>query len=149
VTVKYVHTSIVARDWKALSQFYIRAFGCRRKPPERDLEGPWLESATSLKGAHLRGIHLRLPGCGRDGPTLEIFQYERERSGGFAAANRRGYSHIAFAVTDVARALEKVEILGGGRVGEPVCAEIEGVGHINFAYARDPEGNIIELQRWG
>jgi predicted enzyme related to lactoylglutathione lyase len=147
--VKYVHTSIVARDWKALAQFYIGAFGCRRKPPERDLQGAWLDSATSLRGAHIRGIHLRLPGFGVDGPTLEIFQYAREKSGGPAAVNKPGYAHLAFAVPDVARALRKIESLGGGRVGEAVSAEIEGVGHIDFVYARDPEGNIIELQKWG
>jgi predicted enzyme related to lactoylglutathione lyase len=149
VKARYVHTSIVARDWKALSQFYIRALGCRRKPPERDLAGAWLDSATSLRGAHIRGIHLRLPGFGADGPTLEIFQYSREKPGGPAATNRLGYSHLAFAVTDVARALEKIESLGGGRVGKAVSTEIAGVGRIDFVYARDPEGNIIELQKWG
>jgi catechol 2,3-dioxygenase-like lactoylglutathione lyase family enzyme len=149
MSITYVHTSIVARDWKALSQFYIEALGCRRKPPERDLRGAWLDSATSLRGAHIRGIHLRLPGFGADGPTLEIFQYAREKSGGHAATNRCGYSHLAFDVSNVARALEKIERLGGGRVGKVVRAEIENVGHINFVYARDPEGNIIELQKWG
>jgi len=44
---KYVHTSIVARDWTSLSQFYIKALGCTRKPPERNLKGAWLDKATS------------------------------------------------------------------------------------------------------
>ena len=35
--VRYAHTNIVARDWKALALFYIKAFGCKRKLPERNL----------------------------------------------------------------------------------------------------------------
>ncbi|MGA2640326.1 MAG: VOC family protein [Spirochaetia bacterium] len=147
--VRYVHTSIVARDWKSLSRFYVRALGCKPKPPERNLKGKWLDSATSLRGVHIQGIHLTLPGYGADGPTLEVFQYSKERTSGAATTNKLGYSHLAFAVQDVAKALEKIERHGGGRVGEVVSAEIVGVGPINFVYARDPEGNIIELQKWG
>ncbi len=147
--VRYVHTNIVAKDWKALARFYVEAFGCRRKPPERNLKGSWLDTATSVKRAHIRGIHIILPGYGDHGPTLEIFQYSKGKKGGAAAINRTGFAHIAFAVKDVAKALARVESLGGGRVGEPVSAEVEGMGPINFVYARDPEGNIIELQKWG
>ena len=148
ISVKYVHTSIVARDWISLSRFYVRALGCKPKPPERNLKGEWLDRATSLKDAHIEGIHLKLPGYGVGGPTLEIFQYSKERKGGSAAINKPGYAHIAFAVQDIAKALEKVERHGGGRVGEIVSEEIDGVGSINFVYGRDPEGNIIELQKW-
>ncbi len=146
--IRYAHTNIVARDWKSLAAFYVRALGCERVPPERDLRGDWLDRATSLRGAHLRGIHLRLPGHGPSGPTLEIFQYDRMVKAVRGIINRPGLAHTAFAVRDVREALRKIERLGGGRVGEPVDAEIAGVGHIDFVYAHDPEGNIIELQRW-
>ena len=149
INIKYVHTSIVARDWVSLSRFYVLALGCKPKPPERNLKGKWLDKATSLKSAHITGIHLALPGYGADGPTLEIFQYAKEKKGGSAAINKPGYAHIAFAVQKVAKALEKVERHGGGRVGEIVSTEISGVGPINFVYCRDLEGNIIELQKWG
>lgn len=146
--IKYVHTNLVARDWERLADFYIKAFGCKRKPPKRDLKGEWLDKATSLKGAHIRGIHLVLPGYGAGGPTLEIFQYSKEKWGRCPAVNRPGFGHVAFAVRDVCKALQKVEHCGGGRVGELVSADIEGVGHIDFVYLRDPEGNVIELQKW-
>jgi predicted enzyme related to lactoylglutathione lyase len=147
--VRFVHTNIVARDWKSLALFYVRVFGCRRKPPERDLSGRWLDQITSLRNARIRGIHLSLPGYGDDGPTLEIFQYAKSRPSGIPAVNRPGFAHIAFAVDDVRRALAKVERHGGGRVGSLVKTAVEGVGPIELVYARDPEGNIIELQKWG
>lgn len=147
--VKFVHTNLIARDWKKLAEFYIKAFGCKRKPPERDLKGDWLDKATSLKGAHIRAIHLVLPGYGANGPTLEIFEYSKQKQGACPAVSRPGFGHIAFAVRDVAKALQKVERCGGGRVGQRVSAEVEGVGRIDFVYARDPEGNVIELQKLG
>ena len=60
--MRYAHTNIVAKDWKALADFYIQVFGCTAKPPERDLAGEWLDKATGLHNAHLKGIHLPLPG---------------------------------------------------------------------------------------
>ena len=59
-SAKYVHTNLVAKDWKALANFYERLFGCSPMPPERDLSGGKLEAGTGLPGAHLRGVHLRL-----------------------------------------------------------------------------------------
>jgi hypothetical protein len=34
-------------------------------------------------------------------------------------------------------------------LGDVVSVEIAGAGRIIFAYVTDPEGNLIELQRWG
>ncbi len=144
----YVHTNIVARDWKALAGFYERVFGCEPVPPERALSGGWLEAATGVGGAQIRGIHLRLPGHGTGGPTLEIFQYEPQAGGLEPAINRPGLAHIAFAVDDVEQARNDVLASGGWGVGHMVSHEIAGVGTITFAYVSDPEGNIVELQKW-
>ncbi len=78
---RYAHTNIVAKDWKRLAAFYREVFGCIAVPPERNLSGGWLDRATGIEGAHLAGIHLRLPGCGQAGPTLEIFQYLADPEG--------------------------------------------------------------------
>ena len=59
---KYKHTNIIAKDWQSLSQFYQDVFGCKIIPPERDLTGKWLDSGTGVANAHLRGVHLILPG---------------------------------------------------------------------------------------
>ena len=145
--MKYVHTNIVADDWRNLANFYIQVFGCTPVPPERDLSGEWLERATSIDGAHIRGIHLRLPGHGEDGPTLEIFQYDADHEHPMPLASRPGLGHLAFAVEDVAAVKVAVLGAGGGAVGEVVSVEIPGAGGIEFAYLTDPEGNIIEIQR--
>ena len=149
IRAKYVHTNLIARDWKTLAQFYREVFGCESKGPERNLSDEWLDKVTALSNAHLRGVHLRLPGYhGEDGPTLEIFSYDAAVERPLPGANECGFGHIAFAVDNVDEALEAVIAAGGGAVGETVTAEVNGVGVLHVVYARDPEGNIVELQKW-
>jgi len=148
VRAKYVHTNLIARDWKKLVRFYTEVFGYETKGPERDMSGAWLDSVTSLRNAHLTGVHLRLLGYGEDGPTLEIFGYDELVDRGMPAANQCGFAHIAFAVDDVDQALEAVIAAGGGTVGRVATTQVDGVGALRVVYARDPEGNIVELQKW-
>src|SRR4051812_20821048 len=98
---KYGHTNLIAKDWRALARFYEEQFGCTPVPPERDYKGKDLERGTGIEGAALRGAHLRLPGHGAEGPTLEIFTYSALEDRPDLAVNRLGFGHIAFAVEDV------------------------------------------------
>ena len=148
IPAKYVHTNLIARDWKGLVRFYSEVFGCEPKPPDRDMSGAWLDQLTSLKNAHLSGVHLRFPGYGDDGPTLEIFSYDELVEPELPSANQCGFGHIAFAVHDVDEALQAVIAAGGSTVGNIVTTEVNRVGVLRVVYARDPEGNIVELQRW-
>jgi catechol 2,3-dioxygenase-like lactoylglutathione lyase family enzyme len=149
VNARFVHTNLVAKDWQLLARFYEQVFGCTPVPPERDLSGQWLDEAVGIPGARIRGIHLRLPGHGDRGPTLEVFQYAPDEARTAIAANRPGFGHIAFAVVDVEAACRLgVLAAGGGELGKVVSVEVARAGAITFAYLTDPEGNIIEVQRW-
>jgi catechol 2,3-dioxygenase-like lactoylglutathione lyase family enzyme len=148
IRAKYVHTNLIARNWKKLVRFYCDVFGCEPKGPERDMSAAWLDNVTGLPNAHLRGVHLRLPGYRDDGPTLEIFSYDDVVEHELPRANECGFAHIAFGVDDVDEALQAVIAAGGGSVGEIATAEVDGVGVLRVVYARDPEGNIVELQKW-
>ena len=145
---RYAHTNLIARDWRRLAAFYRDVFGCVPIPPERDLSGKWLDRATGLSGARITGIHLRLPGYGDDGPTLEIFQYDDMPKRPPSAPNLPGFAHVAFAVDDVEATAQAVFDHGGSAIGELTTRELSDVGVITFRYVADPEGNVIELQRW-
>lgn len=149
MAVRYAHTNIVAEDWRRLADFYRSVFDCRDVPPQRDQSGGWLERGTGVSGAALQGVHLRLPGHGEDGPTLEIYTYTRMEDRLASEANRKGLGHLAFAVDDVAAKLLEVIAKGGRAVGEVVSTQVAGAGRITFCYAADPEGNLLELQSWG
>lgn len=145
---RYVHTNLIARDWRALAAFYSGLFGCSIVPPERDYSGPVLEAGTGVRGAALQGVHLRLPGYGADGPTLEIFSYSRLADGPAPAVNRPGFAHIAFQVASVVDARQLVIDAGGRAVGDVVTLTTADGRHVTWCYVTDPEGNIIELQSW-
>src|SRR6266704_2190239 len=99
IGIRYAHTNLIAKDWRSLARFYIEVFGGEPAGPERDQRGTWLDQATGLQGAHLQGIHLRLPGHGNRGPTLEIFTYDETLERPHPVANRAGYGHVAFEVS--------------------------------------------------
>jgi catechol 2,3-dioxygenase-like lactoylglutathione lyase family enzyme len=145
---RFVHTNLIARDWRALATFYQRVFGCEPVPPERNFSGPTLEAGTGISGAAFTGIHLRLSGHGKNGPTLEIFSYSPAVEGPLPVVNRPGFAHVAFEVEGVPEARAEVLASGGQPVGEVVTLVTADGRSVTWCYVRDPEGNIIELQSW-
>lgn len=148
MAIRYVHTNLIARDFRRLASFYVEVFGCELVPPERDIATPALEAATKIPGAHLVGAHLRLPGHGPNGPTLELFEYVPTKEAPRSTPDRAGFGHLAFEVDDVDATLARVLAAGGERVGDTVDVGVKGAGTVRFVYVRDPEGNILELQSW-
>jgi glyoxylase I family protein len=148
IATRYTHTNIVARDPDLLAAFYVEVFGCVASGPERRLAGDWLERGMGLRGARVRGVHLRLPGHGESGPTLELFRLDEVGIEGPPAVNRPGLMHLAFSVDDIRATLDRLLAAGGAPLGEISEALVAGVGRADFVYARDPEGNILELQAW-
>jgi predicted enzyme related to lactoylglutathione lyase len=145
---RYAHTNLIARDWQALARFYQEQLGCVPVPPERDFKGSDLERGTGVKDAHLRGVHLRLPGHGPDGPTLEIFNYNILKDRPELAVNRPGFGHIAFVVDDVIAARSAIVAAGGSAVGDLVTLTTSTGDKVTWVYVTDPEENVIELQSW-
>ena len=143
---KYVHTNLIAENWHTLTNFYTDVFGCTLVPPERDFQGDALDAGTGLKGAHLSGAQLRLPGYGEGGPTIEIYNYNQLEPRPATAVNRPGFGHIAFEVENVEAARQEVEANGGGAVGEIVTLTTKAGTQVTWCYMTDPEGNMIELQ---
>ena len=146
--VRFGHVNVTGPDWRVLADFYRDIFGCELVPPERDYRSVDLDAATNLTGAHLTGAHLRLPGHGDTGPTIEIYQYDEMVDGGAPAVNRPGWGHIAFQVPDVEAALAIVESRGGARFGTIVTLQTADGRRVTWCYARDPGDNLIELQAW-
>lgn len=148
IDARFGHVNVIARDWHVLADFYTRVFGCEFVPPERNYSGPDLEAGTAVPGAVLRGAHLRLPGGGESGPTLEIYEYDQSLDAPTPAVNRPGFGHLAFVVPDVPAARTVVLGEGGRAVGEVVTLQTADGRRVTWTYVTDPEGNILELQSW-
>jgi catechol 2,3-dioxygenase-like lactoylglutathione lyase family enzyme len=139
----------MANDWRKLQDFYIQVFACEPVSSERDHKGPTFEALTGQPaGICFQGRHLRLPGHGDRGPTIEIFQPNRSDPKLPSSLLRPGFAHIAFEVPDVAAKREEILKWGGRDIGQLVTLDIPGAGKLTLIYMTDPEGNIVELQRW-
>lgn len=145
---RYGHTNLIARDWRTLADWYERLFGCTPVPPERDYAGADLARGTAVPNAALKGVHLRLPGHGDNGPTLEIYTFASTEGGAERPIDRPGWGHIAFAVDDVERARRRVLEGGGRAIGEVVTLTTADGRRVTWCYVTDPEGNAVELQSW-
>ena len=147
-TIRYAHTSLVANDWRRMVKFYREVFGCVPVGGERDRKGPELDALTGVKDNGVQGRHLRLPGHGENGPTIEIFQFKKNDSAQSPSLMRVGFSHLAFEVPDIEAKRKEIQAWGGKDYGQLVTLDIPGEGKLTVIYVCDPEGNIIELQEW-
>lgn len=148
---RYGHTNVIARDWRRLAAFYETVFGCVVVPPERVYSGDLAERGTGVQDAAFQGVHLRLPGHGPNGPTLEIYTYTSSiDQPTIPVANRVGWGHIAFMVNDVISARAAVLRSGGEPLPdtEIVTTQTADGRRVTWCYLADPEGNILELQSW-
>ena len=109
------------------------------------MQGAWLDAATGLVRARLQGMHLRLPGRGSDGPTLEIHSYGETGARPLSMPNDTGYGHVALSPEDVSSAVRELVAHRGKVLGEITSTTVVGVGDLEVTYVRDPEGSIIEL----
>ena len=146
--VKYSHTNLVTSDWKKAAKFYIEVFGCIPVGPVRRLSGQSVADGTGLNEPEIEGIHLRLPGFEEDGPTLEIFQYHETNEVPEKSANSCGFTHVAFEVSVLGSVCAKVVSSGGSLLGRLAKQSVDQVGTCTFVYVRDPDRNIIEVQKW-
>lgn len=145
---RFGHVNITGPDWQLLAAFYGDVFGMVRVGPERDIRGADLDRATGLTDAHITGVHLRLPGLGDEGPTLEVFSYDVLAEATPPDPARPGWGHIALQVPDVAIAQAAVVNAGGGIVGDVVTMTTRDGRQITWCYVTDPAGNLVELQAW-
>ena len=139
--MRFLHTNIVARNWRWVSQFYQRVFGCYPLDPRRNYEGTWISAVVGMEGVQIEGEHLACPGYDETGLTLEIFSYRPEGAAGPLAVNDRGFAHICFEVEDIPATLARILQEGGSILSTFTHPEQE-----RCVYTRDPEGNIVEIR---
>lgn len=148
IKTRYLHTNLTVRDLDRQVAFYRDVLGFTVSVPEKTYGGDRVSRLTGVKDASMRVVFLRFPGCGEDGPQLELICYEQQVEGQPGVANRGGFRHIALAVDNSAEAHAAVLAAGGGSVGEVVSQQLKDGRVAANVYATDPEGNIIELKQF-
>lgn len=94
----------------------------------------------------LYSVWLHLPD--NQGPFLEIIEYARTVARGIPEVNEPGFGHLAIEVPNLNDTIENVLRSGGTLQGQVVNFGTDDHPHL-IVYARDPEGNILELEQPG
>ena len=142
--MKFTHVNMVARDTDRLADFYKTVFNCEDLYPRTDRSGESMSQCNGVPNAEIYAAWLSLPGV--DGPFLEIFQYKNTHDRPTPPVNQPGYGHISFEVEDIHAMYDAIIEAGGASLGEVAnfgTAEAPSF----YVYARDPEGNVVELEQ--
>ncbi|WP_026617501.1 VOC family protein [Ensifer aridi] len=142
--MKLTHTNLVARGADTLARFYVDVFKCEYLREPKVLSGEKVSRGNGLPNSEIYSMWLKLPGC--HAPFLEIHEHKVTHDGKQPRVNEPGFGHLSFQMGDINAVLLAIMEAGGARVGE-----ITDFGSTDkpslIAYARDPEGNILELEQ--
>ena len=103
-----------------------------------------MSRGNGLPDNDIYSIWLNLP-TGNE-PFLEIMEYTTTCDRGVPAVNDPGYGHLAFEVCDLYQTIEKLLQFGGDLQGDVTNFGTEERPHL-IVYARDREGNLLELEQ--
>jgi glyoxylase I family protein len=133
------HTGIVVHDLDLCLRFWRDVMGL---VVVADLweDGDYINTLQHLSGVRLHMLKLRAP----DGSLIELLH-----DGGHPTPplehNRlcdRGIRHLAFTVADVEQAWRTLTVQGCATLSAPITSPD---GKARLFFARDPEGNLLEI----
>ena len=89
-----------------------------------------------VKDARVRMGFMRAPG----GSVIELFQFDPAKKGAAPVWNAPGFTHVAFNVSGVQSWVERLGAKGVSFITSP-----QRTGSVDWAFFRDPDGNLLEL----
>lgn len=141
---RFRHVALVVRDLDRMVEFYTRLLGLKLKRTF-EIESEEFRKGIGVEDAKAKGAHLMVPDSNVE---IELIQFDQSENEETSVANMTGYRHIAFIVDDLEKSFETLKENGIEFVSEPITVtEPESVRGFQFVYFRDPEGNIVELNK--
>ncbi|MCC5970785.1 MAG: VOC family protein [Pararhodobacter sp.] len=142
--MKLAHINLVARDANTLAAFYVDVFKCEHLRQPRRLSGENVSRGNGLPNSEIYSIWLKFPGSAA--PFLEVHEHKVTTARKLPKVNEPGFGHLSFQTDDISAALSAVIEAGGTQLGEITDLGSAGKPFL-VVYARDPEGNILELEQ--
>jgi glyoxylase I family protein len=135
------HPAICVDDFNAARDFYVDVLGFTVSAAMDRRAEPALGEIVGLPGAVIRWALLV-----RDDHRIELFKYlEPQGRTDIRAQCDCGYTHMAFEVSDVDAAYEKLTAAGYRTHSPPL--RLRG-GRTKVVYVLAPEGNVTELMEF-
>nr|WP_278520829.1 VOC family protein [Brucella anthropi] len=142
--MKLAHINLVARSAEMLAAFYINVMKCELLREPRFLSGDKVSRGNGLPDCEIYSIWLKFPALER--PFLEIHQHTTTHPRDLPKVNEPGYGHLSFQIENLDDILSKIISAGGSQIGETTNFGTPEKPYL-IAYARDPEGNFLELEQ--
>ncbi|MEI3852060.1 MULTISPECIES: VOC family protein [Ensifer] len=142
--MKLAHINLVARDADALAAFYMNVLKCEPLREPRMLSGEKVSRGNGVANSEIYTIWLKFPALDR--PFLEIHEHKAIHDRSQPRVNEPGFGHLSFQMDDIRAVLSEVIQAGGSQIGEITDFGTKDKPYL-IAYARDPEGNILELEQ--
>ena len=138
------HINLVARNSEKLAAFYVEVLGCEIFRQPTLLSGEKVSRGNGIDNSEIRSIWLKFPQLER--PFLEIHEHTISHHRGEPKVNEPGFGHLAFQVDNLDSVLSDFVKRGGVQIGQTTNFGTDEKPYL-IAYARDPEGNVIELEQ--
>ena len=142
--MRLAHINLVARDVEALAGFYVNVMKCDVLRELKILSGEHVSRGNGLSNSEIRSIWLKFPGL--EQPFLELHEHIVTHPRDQPRVNEPGFGHLAFQIEDVSSTLSNIINAGGKQIGQITDFGTPEMPHL-IAYARDPEGNVLELEQ--
>lgn len=138
------HVAICTPDLDRLAAFYTDVIGFDEAMATSWSDRPLIDRMIGLTGSAARQVMLRAGNA-----YLELFEYtspEPTPADPDRNPANHGYTHFCLDVTDIDAEYERLSAKGMSFHSPPPTRDEMSGGPIRAIYARDPDGNIVELQ---
>ncbi len=139
------HVAISTPDLDRLAAFYIDVVGFEQVMTTSWSDRPLVDRMIGLTGSAARQIMLKAGNA-----YLELFEYSSPTpvpSDPSRPPSDHGYTHFCLDVVDIDTEYERLSTHGMTfHSPPPTVDDMGGVARLRAIYARDPDGNIVELQ---
>ena len=142
--MRLAHINLVARNAETLAAFYVNVMKCDLLRELKMLSGNSVSRGNGLPNSEIRSIWLKFPELEK--PFLELHEHKVTRHRDQPRVNEPGFGHLAFQIEDISRTLGNIIEAGGAQIGQITDFGTREVPYL-IAYARDPEGNVLELEQ--
>lgn len=134
------HVSISTRDMDRIVAFYGDLLGCPVVIDTTIAGEPDFDTVVGLSGSRARAVFLQAGNA-----FIEFWEYASPAGKGPIAdrpVNDAGVTHICFDVEDARAFHARLS-----KAGVPFVSEPTDLGSVITCYARDPDGNIVEIRQ--
>ncbi|KQW62513.1 VOC family protein [Ensifer sp. Root127] len=144
--MKLAHINLVARNAEALAAFYMNVMKCESLREPKMVSGEKVSRGNGISNSEICTIWLTFPELER--PFLEIHEHKVTHDRDQPRVNEPGFGHLSFQMEDISVVLAEIIQAGGAQIGEITDFGTPDKPFL-IAYARDPEGNVLELEQIG